>query len=82
MSDDILVLTRVIDASDPYWDESATIMGTLEQISAVVDLSRGVPFGWRLLRGKKAQRFLKWSMKSEARWQREQAAKEAAGGLN
>jgi hypothetical protein len=29
MSDNFLVLTRVIDTSDPYWDESATIMGGL-----------------------------------------------------
>lgn len=82
MSDDLLVLTRVIDAPDPYWDESATIIGTMEQISAVVDLSKGIPFGWRLLRGKKARRFLKWSMKAESRYQREQAASRAAGGPN
>jgi hypothetical protein len=82
VSDDLLVLTRVIDASDPYWDQNATIIGTMEQINAIVDLSEGVPYGWRLLRGKKARRFLKRSMKAESRWQREQAAKQATGGLN
>ena len=41
MSDDLLVLTRVIDASDPYWDQSTTIIGTLQQISATIDLSKG-----------------------------------------
>jgi hypothetical protein len=82
MSDDLLVLTRVVDDSDMYWGERAIIIGTMEQISAAVDLSKGVPFGWRLLRGKKARRFLKWSMKAEARWQREQAAREAMGGPN
>jgi hypothetical protein len=79
---DLLVLTRVIDASDPYWDHNATIIGTLQQISAIVDLSNGVPFGWRLLRGKKARRFLRWATKHEMRWQREQAAQKAAGGVN
>ena len=82
MSDDFLVLTRIVDSSDPFWDQSATIMGTLEQINAVVDLSRGVPFGWRLLKGKRARRFLKWSLRQEARYQREQAASKAAGGAN
>jgi len=82
MSDDLLVLTRVIDASDPYWDENATIIGSWEQISAVVDLSKGVPFSWRLLRGKKARRFLKWATKHEIRWRHEQAAIKAAGGPN
>jgi hypothetical protein len=82
MSDNFLVLTRVIDASDPYWDHSATIIGTLQQISATIDLSKGVPYGWRLLRGKKARRFLRWAAKHEIRWQREQAACKAAGGPN
>ena len=82
MSDDLLVLTRVIDAADPYWDQSTTIIGTLQQISATIDLSKGIPFGWRLLRGKKARRFLKWSMKSELGWQREQAALKTKGGSN
>ena len=82
MSDDLLVLTRVIDASDPYWVQTATIIGPLEQINATFDLSKGIPFGWRLLRGKKARRFLKWQMREHARWQREQAAKKAAGGPN
>ena len=45
-------------------------------------LSRGVPFGWRLLKGKRARRFLKWSLRQEARYQREQAASKAAGGAN
>jgi hypothetical protein len=82
VSDDLLVLTRVIDASDPYWDQNATIIGTMEQINAIVDLSEGVPYGWRLLRGKKARRFLKRANNSGLLWQREQVAHKAAGGSN
>jgi hypothetical protein len=82
MSDDILVLTRVVDGSDPDWDSRATLVGTWEHLNSIVDLSRGVPYGWRLLRGKKAGRFLKRATKDELRWQREQAAQKAAGGLN
>ena len=82
MSDNLLVLTRVVDDSDPNWDLNATIVGTWEQINAAIDLSRGIPYGWRLLRGKKARRFLRWATKHEMRWQREQAAGKAAGGVN
>ena len=41
------VLTRVIDVSDPLWDERATIVGSPEQVCAMFNLSKGVPFGWR-----------------------------------
>jgi hypothetical protein len=82
VSDNILVLTRVVDGSDPDWDVRATVVGTWEQLNAIVDLSKGVPHGWRLLRGKRARRFLKWATKHEIRWQREQAAIKAAGGVN
>lgn len=82
MSDNLLVLTRVVDGSDPDWDVRATVVGTWEHLNAIVDLSRGIPHGWRLLRGKKARRFLQWATKHEIRWQREQAAQKAAGGVN
>jgi hypothetical protein len=79
---EFLVLTRVVDDSDPHWDLNTTIVGTLEQLNAIVDLSKGVPHGWRLLRGKRARRFLKWATTHEIRWQREQAAQKVAGGVN
>jgi hypothetical protein len=79
---ELFVLTRVVDATDPHWDERMTIVGTRAQISKTVDLSRGVPFGWRLLRGKKARRFLKWSLAQESAWWREQQLKSKGGGLN
>ncbi len=79
---ELWVLTRVIDGSDSDWDESVTIAGTPERIRSMFDLSRGVPFGWRLLKGKKAERFLRDAAKWEARYQREQAAKEKFGGEN
>ncbi len=82
MIDNILVLTRVVDGSDSDWDVRATVVGTWEQLNAIVDLSKGVPHGWRLLRGKRARRFLKWATKHEIRWQREQAAQKTAGGPN
>ena len=80
---ELFVLTRVLDDTDPHWGKHMTVFGTKEQISKVVDLSKGVvPYGWRLLRGKKARRFLKWSMEQEALWRREQELKRKAGGLN
>jgi hypothetical protein len=80
--DELCVLTRVIDSSDPNWDCSATVIGTLESIKSSFDLSKGVPFGWRLLRGKQARRFLKRSLREEARYQAEQALRKAGGGDN
>jgi hypothetical protein len=82
MDDEFCVLTRVIDSSDPNWDYSATVIGTLEFIERSFDLCKGVPFGWRLLRGKKARRFLRWSLKQELPYQREQQIRTAAGGDN
>jgi hypothetical protein len=82
VSKDLLVLTRVVDGSDPDWDVRATFVGTWEQLNAIVDLSKGIPYGWRLLRGEKARRFLRWATKHEIRWHREQAATKAAGGVN
>jgi hypothetical protein len=83
MAEEFWVLTRIIDTvSDPYWDQSATVCGSPEQINNVFDLSKGVPFGWRLLKNKQARRFLKWSLKEEVRWQREEAAKQKFGGSN
>lgn len=83
MPDEFWVLTRVIAAgSDPYWDTCATICGLPEKIRSMVDLSRGVPYGWRLYKGKAAKRFLKSLIANELRWAREQEAKCKAGGLN
>jgi hypothetical protein len=79
---ELWILTRVINDADPHWNESVTITGTRAQISKVVDLSKGIPYGWRLLRGKKARRFLKWSLREEMRWRAEQQTKRNAGGLN
>jgi len=63
------VLTRLIDDSDPLWDECATVVGTPEQIHAMFDLSKGVPFGWRLLKGKQATRWIAQSLREEVRYQ-------------
>lgn len=79
---ELFVLTRVTDGTNPDWDERVTLVGTKESISKTVDLSRGVPYGWRLLRGKRARRFLKWSLQEEARWRRELELKRKAGGPN
>jgi hypothetical protein len=79
---DFFVLARVIDDSDPCWTENINFVGTRAQISKMVDLSAGVPYGWRLLRGKQAKRHLKWAAKEEALWRREQEMKRKSGGLN
>ena len=75
---ELCVLTRVIDGSDPIWDERATAIGTLEQLRETFDLSKGIPYGWRLLKGKKARRFLRNLGKDEARYQRDMAARKNA----
>lgn len=79
---ELFVLTRIIDDTTPHWDERVSLVGTKESISKTVDLSRGVPFGWVLLRGKKARRFLRWSIAQESAWRREQQLKSKGGGLN
>jgi hypothetical protein len=79
---DFFVLMRLADASGPDWDLRRTVAGNREQVSAIVDLGKGVPYGWRLLRGKKARRFLKWTIKSEMRWLREESALKTMRGPN
>ena len=76
------VLTKIVDDSDPFWNTNTTVCGSPAQVKAVFDLSAGVPYGWRLLKNKAARRFLKWSLREEMRWQREQQAKENFAGNN
>jgi hypothetical protein len=78
-SDELWVLFRLIDGSDPVWDYCTTMMGTKETICKMFDLSQGVPFGWRLLKGKQARRWLRGSLKAELRYQRDKRAREKAG---
>jgi hypothetical protein len=78
-ADELWVLTRVIDASDAVWDCHATILGTPEKIRSMFDLSKGVPFGWKLFKGKQARRFLRYTLREELRYQRDKAAREKAG---
>ena len=82
MRDDLCVLTKVVDDSDPHWNEAITIVDTLEGLRRKFDLSQGIPYGWKLLRGKQAQRFLKWMVREECKYQREQEAKRRYGGNN
>jgi hypothetical protein len=58
MTSNLCVLTRLIDSSDPCWDESLAVIDTLEGLCDKFDLSRGVPYGWRLLKDKAALRLL------------------------
>jgi hypothetical protein len=78
-SDEVWVLTRVVDGSDPMWDYHSTILGTAKQIRNIFDLSQGVPFGWRLLKGKQAMRWIKHSMEEERRFLRDKAARDKTG---
>jgi hypothetical protein len=83
MENEFWALTRVIDStSDADYDTRSTIYGTPEQVWAAFDLSQGVPYGWRLYKGKAAKRFIQAALKHEIRWQREQEAKGKAGGAN
>jgi hypothetical protein len=79
LSDELWALVRVIDGSDPIWDECATMIGTPQKIRSMFDLSKGVPFGWRLLKGKRARRWLRDSLKDELRYRRDGKAREKAG---
>jgi len=79
LSDDLWVLTRVLGTADPIWDHCATLLGTRETLRAMFDLSKGVPYGWRLLKGKQARRFLRDSLKEELRYQRDKRARQKAG---
>ena len=80
LANDLWVLTCLIDGSDPVWSERATIVATPERIRSMLDLSHGLPFGWRLFKGKRARRFLRDSLKEEARYRRDRAAREKTGG--
>ena len=82
MTEEFWVLTRVVDDSDCYWNTNTTICGSPERIRSLFDLNAGIPYGWRLLKNKQARRFLKWSLREEARWQREASAKKNFGGAN
>jgi hypothetical protein len=82
MTTDLCVLTRITNSSDPLWDESLTIIDTLAGLRSKFDLSRGIPYGWRLLKGKAARRFIRDSLREERRYQRQQAAKNAGVGRN
>ena len=78
-SNELWVLTRVL-GGDGLWDQLLTVIGSPEQVRATVDLSNGVPFGWRLLKGKQATRWIEHSLKEELRYQRDKALREKAGG--
>jgi hypothetical protein len=67
------ILTRTVDSGDAFWNEAITIIDTLEGLRARFDLSRGVPFGWRLLRGKAARRHIERGLRDEARYQKQLA---------
>ena len=69
----LCVLTRVIDSTDPCWDKSLTLIDTIEGLRDKFDLSRGVPYGWRLLKGKAALRFIKRMNSEEIAYQEQQA---------
>jgi len=54
----LLVLTFIVDDSDPNWETRNTVIGTREQLSTMFDLAR-LPYGAHLLKGKAAARFIK-----------------------
>lgn len=79
---DLCVLSLITNATDPNWDERLTIIDTMANLSAKFDLSKGIPYGWQLLKGKAARRFLAKLERQEMKWRIEQAIKAAAGGVN
>jgi hypothetical protein len=77
--DELWVLTRPLGSSDPIWGSQYTIIGSPERIRSLFDLSSGIPWPWRLLKNKKARRFLRDSLREEARYRRDKSAREKAG---
>jgi hypothetical protein len=80
---ELWVLTRVVDDSDENWDESLMIVGSPAQIAAMgIDLTHGVPQGWRVLKGVDALEYLAEAEREEQRYRAEQAAQKRRYGLN
>ena len=79
LPDELWVLTRPLGSNDPIWGEQTTIIGSPERIRSMFDLSAGVPWPWRLLKNKKARRFLRAALKEELRYRRDKSAREKAG---
>jgi hypothetical protein len=77
--DELWVVTRPVGSSDPIWGEQCTIIGSPERICSMFDLSAGVSWPWRLLKNKKARRFLRDARKEELRYRRDKSAREKAG---
>jgi hypothetical protein len=77
-ADELWVLTRMIGGTNPMWDCWSTMIGSPKTIRAMFDLSHGVPFGWRLLKGKRARRWLRDLTKEELRFQRDRRARAKA----
>jgi hypothetical protein len=73
MTSKLWALTRMIDSGDPCWDESLTLIDTIEGLRDKFDLSRGVPYGWRLFKGKAALRFIKRMSREELEYQKQQS---------
>jgi hypothetical protein len=78
----LCVLTRIIDDSDVDWATALTLVDTMASLKARVDLSNGVPYGWLLLEGEAAKRFLEALKREELWYQREQEAKHRSAGNN
>lgn len=78
---EVVVLSLLVEGSDPAWDLRTMIVGTQETLERQFDLRR-LPFGALLLRGKQARRFLKKSMREEVRYRREKTARDKMSGKN
>jgi hypothetical protein len=79
LSDELWVLTRPLGTADPIWGEQCTIVGSPDRIRGLFDLTGGVPWPWRLIKNKKARRFLRDALREELRYQRDKRAREKAG---
>ena len=74
MSEELWILSLLVDGADPLWDQRATVIGSPEKLAAMYD-PKHLPYGAILLKGKQAKRFLKQVMKDEIKYQKQEAMK-------
>jgi hypothetical protein len=80
LESELWILSKVVDDNDPAWSERLVVICSPELRSQLSQ--RGVPAGWRLYRGEKAERFLEKGASDERRWRGEQRTRRDAGGQN
>jgi hypothetical protein len=64
------VLTRIVDDSDPSWDEAVTIMYTLSGLREKFDLADAIRNGWKLLSPSECEKHFAKGVRDECEYQK------------